>query len=49
MRKNRVLVTGRAGFLGYHLYDRLLADGNDVICLGNLFTGSKDNIRCLLQ
>ncbi|HAF25959.1 MAG TPA: NAD-dependent dehydratase [Lachnospiraceae bacterium] len=45
MRKNRVLVTGGAGFLGSHLCDRLLATGNDVICVDNLFTGSKDNIR----
>ena len=48
MRKKRVLVTGGAGFLGSHLCDRLLKDGNDVICLDNLFTGSKDNIRHLL-
>ena len=48
MRHNRVLVTGGAGFLGSHLCDRLLADGNEVICLDNLFTGSKDNIRHLL-
>lgn len=48
MRKTRVLVTGGAGFLGSHLCDRLLADGNDVICVDNLFTGSKDNIRHLL-
>ena len=43
----RILVTGGAGFLGSHLCDRLLADGNDVICLDNLFTGSKGNIRHL--
>ena len=48
MKKNRVLVTGGAGFLGSHLCDRLIKDGNDVICLDNLFTGSKDNIRHLL-
>ena len=48
MRKTRVLVTGGAGFLGSHLCDRLLRDGHDVICLDNLFTGSKDNIRHLL-
>ena len=48
MRKTRVLVTGGAGFLGSHLCDRLLRDGNDVICIDNLFTGSKDNIRHLL-
>lgn len=49
MKKNRVLVTGGAGFLGSHLCDRLLADGNDVICVDNLFTGLKDNIRHLLE
>ncbi|MCR5356561.1 MAG: SDR family oxidoreductase [Lachnospiraceae bacterium] len=49
MRKNRVLVTGGAGFLGSHLCDRLISDGNDVICVDNLFTGSKDNIRHLLD
>lgn len=49
MRLRRVLVTGGAGFLGSHLCDRLLKDGNDVICLDNLFTGSKDNIRHLLD
>ncbi len=49
MKKNRVLVTGGAGFIGSHLCDRLLADGNDVICVDNLFTGSKDNIRHLLE
>ena len=48
MKKNRVLVTGGAGFLGSHLCDRLLLDGNDVVCVDNLFTGSKDNIRHLL-
>ena len=48
MKKNRVLVTGGAGFLGSHMCDRLINDGNDVICVDNLFTGSKDNIRHLL-
>ena len=48
MRRKRVLVTGGAGFLGSNLCDRLIADGNDVICVDNLFTGSKDNIRHLL-
>lgn len=43
--KNRVLVTGGAGFLGSHLCRRLLDDGSEVICLDNLFTGNKDNIR----
>lgn len=46
---NRVLVTGGAGFLGSHLCDKLVCAGNDVICVDNLFTGSKDNIRHLLQ
>lgn len=45
---NRVLVTGGAGFLGSHLCDRLLREGNDVLCLDNLFTGSKENIRHLM-
>lgn len=44
----RILVTGGAGFLGSHLCDKLLAGGDEVICLDNLFTGSKDNIRHLL-
>ena len=44
----RTLVTGGAGFLGSHLCDRLIADGHEVICLDNLFTGSKQNIRHLL-
>ncbi len=44
----RILVTGGAGFLGSHLCERLLREGNDVICLDNLFTGNKDNIRHLL-
>ena len=45
---NRVLVTGGAGFLGSHLCERLLQDGNDVICVDNLYTGSKNNIRHLM-
>ncbi|WP_455635212.1 UDP-glucuronic acid decarboxylase family protein [Parabacteroides sp.] len=44
----RILITGGAGFIGSHLCDRLLREGNDVICLDNYFTGSKDNIRHLL-
>jgi UDP-glucuronate decarboxylase len=45
----RVLVTGGAGFLGSHLCDRLIRDGNEVICMDNLFTGSKRNIAHLLD
>lgn len=48
-RRNRVLVTGGAGFLGSHLCERLLSDGNDVICLDNFFTGTKDNILHLMD
>ena len=44
----RILVTGGAGFLGSHLCDRLIQEGNDVICLDNLYTGNKNNIRHLL-
>jgi len=44
----RTLVTGGAGFLGSHLCERLLADGHDVICLDNFFTGNKDNVTHLL-
>jgi len=44
-----ILVTGGSGFLGSHLCDRLLVEGNEVICVDNLFTGSKDNIRHLLE
>lgn len=44
----RILVTGGAGFLGSHLCDKLIEQGEDVICLDNLFTGRKDNIRHLL-
>lgn len=45
----KVLVTGGAGFLGSHLCDRLLARGDDVLCVDNFFTGSKKNVAHLLQ
>lgn len=48
MRKT-ILVTGGAGFLGSHVSERLLAEGHDVICVDNFFTGSKENIRHLLK
>lgn len=44
----RILVTGGAGFLGSHLCDRLVAQGHDVLCVDNLFTGSKSNLTQLL-
>ncbi len=49
-RKNmkRILITGGAGFIGSHLCERLLAEGNDIICLDNFFTGDKNNITHLL-
>ncbi|MEJ5316254.1 MAG: UDP-glucuronic acid decarboxylase family protein [Tenuifilum sp.] len=47
MRK-RVLVTGGAGFIGSHLCERLLSEGNEVICLDNYFSGNKQNIVHLL-
>jgi UDP-glucuronate decarboxylase len=45
----RILVTGGAGFLGSHLAEFLLEQGQDVICIDNFFSGSKDNIRHLLD
>jgi UDP-glucuronate decarboxylase len=47
--KKRVLVTGGAGFLGSHLCERLLAQEDDVLCVDNFYTGTKDNIRHLLS
>ena len=44
----RILVTGGAGFLGSHLCERLLAEGHDVLCVDNFFTGTKQNVAHLL-
>jgi len=45
----RILVTGGAGFIGSHLCERLVNDGNDVICLDNYYTGKKENVWHLLN
>ena len=47
--RKQVLVTGGTGFLGSHLCERLLKDGNDVLCVDNFFTGTKDNVLHLLD
>jgi len=49
MIRKKVLVTGGAGFIGSHLCERLLNEGNEVICLDNYFTGQKQNILHLLD
>ena len=48
LTRKRVLVTGGAGFLGSHLCEKLIAQGDDVLCVDNYFTGRKDNIEHLL-
>jgi UDP-glucuronate decarboxylase len=47
--RKRILVTGGAGFLGSHLCERLLNEGNEVLCIDNFFTGTKENIFHLLD
>jgi UDP-glucuronate decarboxylase len=49
MSRRRILVTGGSGFVGSHLCERLLKDGNEVVCLDNFFTGSRTNIEPLLD
>ena len=49
MTTKAVLVTGGAGFLGSHLCDRLISDNNDVLCVDNFFTGTRENIAHLLS
>ena len=48
-RRTRSLVTGGAGFLGSHLCDRLLADGQEVICVDNFYTGRRRNVEQLID
>lgn len=47
--KKRILITGGAGFIGSHLCERLLKEGNDIVCLDNYFTGSKQNVLHLMD
>ena len=47
--KKNILITGGAGFIGSHLCKRLLKEGNRIICIDNLFTGSKENISNLID
>ena len=47
--KKKILVTGGAGFLGSHLCERLLNEGNEVFCLDNFFTGQKQNVAHLIS
>jgi len=49
MQRRRILVTGGSGFLGSHLCERLLADGHEVVCLDNFFTGTRANVEPLLD
>lgn len=49
MIRKKILVTGGAGFIGSHLCEQLLSEGNEVVCLDNYFTGSKQNVIHLLQ
>ncbi len=49
LSRKRILVTGGAGFLGSHLCERLVADGHDVVCTDNYYTGTKDNIVHLMD
>ncbi|MCE5311787.1 MAG: NAD-dependent epimerase/dehydratase family protein, partial [Nitrospiraceae bacterium] len=45
----RILITGGAGFLGSHLCEKLLAEGHEVVCVDNFYTGRKANVKHLLS
>jgi UDP-glucuronate decarboxylase len=47
--RKRIIVTGGAGFIGSHLCRRLVAEGNDVLCIDNFYTGTRDNVADLLE
>jgi UDP-glucuronate decarboxylase len=47
--RKRIMVTGGSGFIGSHLCERLSKEGNDVLCVDNFFTGTRDNVRHLLD
>ena len=47
--RKRILITGGAGFLGSHLCERLLKEGNEIFCLDNFFTGTKENVAHLVS
>ena len=47
--RKRILITGGAGFLGSHLSERLLNEGNEILCLDNFFTGTKENVAHLMD
>ena len=47
--RKRILITGGAGFLGSHLSERLLKEGNEIFCLDNFFTGTKENVAHLID
>lgn len=49
LEMKKILVTGGAGFLGSHLCERLLAEGNDILCVDNFYTGSKKNVSHLMS